>query len=207
MIDTVFLDMDGVLVDFIGKALSVYSEYEQEQYGFQEPPPNPFKADVFLHNWPSSEWDICKVLDMEQNEFWAMIHRWNNGTFWESLEPYHWALQLIVAANRIGEVRLLTSPSNHPTCYSGKKITRDTYFSSTPIFLCEEKYLLAGSNRLLIDDNDQNIELFREAGGDAILFPRVWNANHEWKDSPMVYVGMELEKLNIDIDRDRGEAD
>jgi len=194
MINTVFLDMDGVLVDFIGKTLVAYRDHRSGLVpdGASE---DPFDSIEFINSWPAGEWDVAKILGMDDNDFWEMIHTWNDGNFWRGLNTYTWSRELVDAATKIGTVRLLTSPSNHPTSYSGKKITRDTYFPEVPMFLCKEKYLLAASDRLLIDDNDRNVEKFREAGGKAILFPQIWNANYEWKDSPMVYVGMQLEKL------------
>ena len=54
--------------------------------------------------------------------------------------------------------------------------------------LTPQKHLLAGPNRILIDDNDRNIEAFRAAGGIGILFPQPWNANHESQTNKTAYV-------------------
>lgn len=192
MIDSVFLDMDGVLVDFVSSALFVHQQQVNPDSQVDKPV---FDAELCLHEWPAGEWDIVNVLGSDADEFWEMIHTWREGAFWSSLSPYPWAKQLVDAAKKLGAVRLLTSPADHATSYSGKKATADCHFGDVPLHMCGEKYLVSAPGRLLIDDNDKNVEQWREAGGPAILFPQIWNKNHEWKDSPMVYVGMEMEKL------------
>lgn len=76
---------------------------------------------------------------------------------------------------------------------------RDKHFADIPMILCKEKFFLAAPDRLLIDDNDGNVDKWRSAGGKAILFPQIWNANHEWRHSPMIYVGMELAKMQVNV--------
>ncbi len=190
MINDVFLDMDGVLVDFVGSALSAFKQQRAIDVNSKQ-----LDIDKFMDAWPPGEWNIPKLLHIDEDEFWDTIHKANDGCWWEQLSSYPWAGELVDAARQIGKVRILSSPSNHPSCYSGKKVHRDRDFGELPLILCREKFLLAMPDRLLIDDNDRNVRRWREHGGLAILFPRIWNANHEWKDSPMEYVNRELEKF------------
>ena len=46
--------------------------------------------------------------------------------------------------------------------------------------------------KLLIDDNDTNVDRFRERGGRAILFPQPWNRNHSLAEDRMSYLEDEL---------------
>ena len=41
-----------------------------------------------------------------------------------------------------------------------------------------QKQLLAGKNRILIDDSQRNVEQWKQAGGRAVLVPQPWN----WAD-------------------------
>jgi len=41
-----------------------------------------------------------------------------------------------------------------------------------------EKWLMAGLDRLLIDDADHNIDKFVQYGGHTLLVPRPWNHAH-----------------------------
>lgn len=50
-------------------------------------------------------------------------------------------------------------------------------------------------NQILIDDRDKNVDHFIAAGGNAILFPQVWNSNHAVQDR-MKFVADELGRLS-----------
>ena len=52
---------------------------------------------------------------------------------------------------------------------------------------------LAHRDAYLIDDFDANVNKFSERGGNAILFPQVWNSNHVVKTDRVEYV---LERVN-----------
>ena len=56
------------------------------------------------------------------------------------------------------------------------------------------KWICARPDQLLIDDNDGNVESFRERGGQAILFPQPWNLNHRLCGDRMGYLSDELSK-------------
>ncbi len=44
------------------------------------------------------------------------------------------------------------------------------------------KHLLAKPGTILIDDYEANVMAFQKDGGKAVLFPQIWNANHEITD-------------------------
>lgn len=168
--ETVFLDMDGVLCDFIRGAHHVHGrEYVHEDY-------------------PRGAWEIADHWGISTDDFWGGIDR--KFDFWESLDAYPWLHELISLARHAGEqVKLLTSPSKSPLCYYGKRAWCDKHIPrDIELIICKSKQLLATPNRLLIDDGDHNVKPWRAATGDAILFPQPWNDAYDLRRDPMAHV-------------------
>lgn len=163
MIEQIFVDMDGVLVDFVSTAMQVNGgQYDAA-------------------SWPAKEWSIAKVLGITEEAFWKAIDEWGRD-FWEHLAEHSWAGGLLEACSTISaSVAILSSPSRSPDCHAGKKAWMDRHCPDYKLILCDssQKHLLARPGRLLIDDNDDNVRRWREAGGKAILFPQPWNTYHE----------------------------
>lgn len=174
MIEQIFVDMDGVLVDFVSTAMQVHGG----------------KYDAA--SWPAKEWSIARVLGITEEAFWQTIDEWGRD-FWEHLAEYSWAAGLLEACSTIAaSVAILSSPSRSPDCHAGKKSWMDRHCQDYPLILCNaaQKHLLARPDRLLIDDNDDNVRRWCEAGGKAILFPQPWNEGYrlalEGQGSPVV---------------------
>lgn len=55
------------------------------------------------------------------------------------------------------------------------------------------KYFCATKETLLIDDSDENVNLFRKAGGQAVLLPRPWNSAHD--ANPIDYLVNKIMKI------------
>lgn len=155
----IFVDIDGVLADFVSASIAVHGgQYDEEAY-------------------PKLEWSIANVLGITESEFWAKIDA-TEPNFWPNLDPYPWALNLLESVRTRGRVSLLSTPSKHSSCHSGKRQWVDRWVSDCELILCKSKDLLSGPGRVLIDDNDGNCEKWRARGGTAILFPQPWNQNH-----------------------------
>ena len=153
----VFLDLDDVLVDFCGAALAAHGR------SIADYPPGVYELEVALH--------------MPKERVWGPID--GDPVFWHNLKPYPWAQLLPLRALRVGPVRVLSKAHNHPHCYAGKRWWCNQILPGLKLWLVDdEKHLLARSGRLLIDDADYNVEAWRNAGGQAILFPRPWNKRH-----------------------------
>jgi hypothetical protein len=170
----VFLDMDGVLADFMGGAHKAHGrEYDVATY-------------------PKGCWEIADHWQMPVDEFWAGIHAVRY--FWELLDFYPWMNELLtLAAEHGSEVKLLTSPARSPFCYSGKRAWCDQFIpKGIELIICKSKHLIAGPNRLLIDDGDHNVDPWRKHGGQAILFPQPWNDYWHMADDPMAHVRRNL---------------
>jgi hypothetical protein len=118
---------------------------------------------------------------------------WTKELFWKSVPRAVWSrapvssefstiLRLAVDAVGKDNVFITTSPIDDPYCDLGKKewIRRNCpswLYGQT--FIGSHKYCLADRYSLLIDDNEDNANMFRENGGRAILMPRPWNLNRD----------------------------
>jgi 5'(3')-deoxyribonucleotidase len=174
----IFIDLDGVLDDFVRGAFTAFGR--------------PLDAETLAN----VRWNFWGMLGCDnETELWDVIDCTTG--FWESLVPYPWASDLVAAAEEVGTVRLLSSPSKDPMCLAGKKRWVNTHFPALRLLPFGEKELLAKPGRILIDDNDGNCEKWRAAGGIAILFPQPWNNNREFTVDPLGHV---LEQLAIVTD-------
>jgi 5'(3')-deoxyribonucleotidase len=155
-IETIFLDLDDVIVDFYGAALKLFP----------------------YHNVTDmSNWSVEESLGITHEEFWARIVR--EPRFWEELPWLPWGLTLHKELTKIAPVVFATSPSSCPYAAAGKIEWFHKYFGRDfrKFVLVQDKEVLARHNTLLIDDRDYNVDKFIEAGGYAIAFPRPWNKN------------------------------
>lgn len=171
MLDTIFLDMDGVCCDFLSAALKRHKLNPQEVFA----------------RWPAGTFDVCRVLDMTPANFWHPLQM--DMSFWQHLEPYDWFGNLYAALNEIdgAEVIFLTSPSDCATSFAGKQLwLRNRGIGNSQIVMTPRKELLAGPRRLLIDDHDGHVAEFALRGGHAITFPQRWNSHHELADDSRV---------------------
>lgn len=170
----IFWDMDGVLADWQKAACkTMNADY-----------------DKVIANW-NNEWDLASQLGVSKGYMWSKIdaiHDW-----WEHIEPYPWLDELLKIAKK-NESYILSAPHITRSCAAGKIawISKHTKFGGR-VILTKHKYLCAGPDRILIDDNDKKCAEFEKAGGNVILFPQVWNANREYAGDPIAYV---KEKLN-----------
>lgn len=151
----VFLDMDGVLVDFRRGVC--------EAFGRDDP----------STNWTFWEdWEGVTTHDVDvkcSSMFWEMLYCTPEGMEIE---------QAIRHTFGESNVYLLTTPMPNPSSGIGKLwwIKRHLpWLYTRTIISYAPKSLLAGPDTLLIDDKDENIEEFRKAGGQGILVPRPWN--------------------------------
>lgn len=158
----VFLDMDGVLVDFAQGVASLF--------GIE-------KSAVDANGSEAYE-----AAGVPREEFWRRIESAGRG-WWETLPPYPWAQRLVSACEGVGDVYVATSPPTGSVSAASGKMAwlRDTLpkvYSGRRFFIGTHKYLLAGPGRVLVDDDVRKRDAFADAGGLAVLFPRPWNAAH-----------------------------
>jgi 5'(3')-deoxyribonucleotidase len=177
----IFLDMDGVLTDFVSATVALHG-----------------RAEV-LDAWPLGDRNVPAVLGISRTEYWRLIDE-QGASFWAGLAPFPWFEELVALVRQFAPMTILTAPSLSPCCLDGKVQWLYNHFPKvrgkrfTDFIIGPQKHLLAQPSRVLIDDAEKNIEDFRAAGGDAILFPQPWNANHAISDR-LGYVKGELCRL------------
>ncbi len=170
MIKTIMIDLDGVLVNFLGglhKALGV--PYDINNYPYEK-----------------GKWNM--LTDIKRfDDIPATFEQCNDcctANFWDNLEWVHDGRNILrVIMNTFGleKVYLLTTPMPNLESASGKMMwvngnlpicLKRTIITQAP------KHLLARPDTLLIDDKDENVDGFCKAGGKAFLVPRPWNRAH-----------------------------
>lgn len=165
----ILLDMDGVLVDFVGAVRRLLPSVPPDE------------------RWPPGSHDLAGLGGVSEAEMWRRVDAEGPG-WWADLEPYPWAADLLDLAGPAAVV--VTSPHRHPACHAGKAEAlrrllpgaRARRYAMVPRHL---KRLLAAPGRVLVDDHDVTVAEFRAAGGEAVLFPRPWNARHAEAADPL----------------------
>lgn len=150
------LDVDGVLVDFVGGAAKLLN-YDP--------------AVVTC-------WDYYPLIGKTEDEFWRAIDS-AGSDFWHDLPIYPWAIKLIEDCRSTAPTILLTSPSQCPSSAHGKLRWIQSHLGRRfrDYLIGAKKEFCARPDTILIDDSDANYRKFEEHGGRAILFPRPWNQN------------------------------
>lgn len=167
-----FLDMDGVLVDFIK---GICEAHERD---------NPYSDAKNA----GSYW-LHKIWGISNTKFWEPAQ---DADFWADLDKTPECDEIISRVEMVfGEnVCLLTAPSLAPGCMEGKRewITRNIPRYRDQFLIGSAKEFCGFPGSYLVDDMEKNIVKFQEAGGNGILFPRPWNRLHEHSDEPLRFL-------------------
>lgn len=173
----VFVDMDGVLADFVGdinKCMGI--------------PKNTIPA---KWDW----WTDYGFIFKQVNSF-CTIKFWQNLSFTPDGARI---LDAVLAKFDVNDVYLLTAPMPNPGSWTGKRLwVQDNLptFAKRLIATQAPKSMFASpiiGTTLLIDDKDENVEEFVKAGGYGILVPRPWNKLRELADNSLQVVKNGLE--------------
>ncbi len=166
----IYLDMDGVCVDFVSAGLrancfdpgDIFMKWQQEHLG---------------------DYHVHQVLGIPAHAYWNAISALG-AAFWSNLAEYPWFWELYNTLAKIAPVIFLSSGTREPATLTGKLQWLQDRFGATyrHYIFTPQKQQLASGNALLIDDYDRNIDDFTAAGGQAICFPQLWNRNHAIQD-------------------------
>ena len=164
-INTIFLDMDGVLCDFVSDALSYWGMTLEDL--------------IAAGVWQPGEYDICQVIDIPPPTFWSLLDS-KGYDFWGDLAPYPWLNDLInLVTSYCDNCFIVTFPTGSNSAAGKLRWVREHLPAwEDRVILTKHKYLLAAPDRLLIDDSGTQIDRFYYAGGKTILFPQHWNSMH-----------------------------
>lgn len=157
-----FLDVDGVIADFVAGACEIHNA----EYPYFQP------QNMGIY-------EMEGLLGLTSIEFMEPM----NKDFWAGLKPTQDAGDIVrLVEEKFGpkNVCLLTKPVHTPGCLEGKVLWIRHHF---PQFLnrfligSASKAFCAAENTVLIDDHEKNVEAFTSAGGNGFLMPAPWN----WK--------------------------
>jgi len=168
----ILLDLDGVMADLTGGLMRVHNK------------PWPFGPE----NRGPDAWYLTNTWEMSADEMWEPC----GFDFWAGLQKTLEADQLYQTLCRhFGQENIcfLTSPVSTAGCVEGKREWCARHYPATPILFSASstarftpggpKEFLAGPERYLIDDNQDNCKRFEGAGGRAFLWPAWWNDRFE----------------------------
>jgi 5'(3')-deoxyribonucleotidase len=172
----VFLDMDGVITDFVRGCFRHHNHSENE----------------ILHHGVV-EWDVHKQLGIEDtNVFWE-----DKGfDFWANLEWCPEGKELVKGLESMfgDNICIISSPCYTQGCIEGKrawiKENLPQYQKKVLFGSCKE--FLAGPRRILVDDHDHNLNKFKASGGLACPIPRPWNSYKNHCDATGTYQTKEV---------------
>ncbi len=166
----VFLDMDGVLVNFVAGALKAH----RRQFSELKP----------------GAWDFHEALGIEPSAFWNML---KGPTFWRCLPWMDDGRAILALVERVfgaENVCLLTSPCLDPECATGKVRWLEEQLPEYKrrFLIGPQKDFVAGPGKVLIDDSPKNVQAFCAAGGEGLVVPRFWNHLHAYADRAVAFL-------------------
>lgn len=168
-IKAIYLDCDGVLVNFVGAALSLY--------GIRDNPNTPSWSKV-------KTWDGIKDTVYQETgrtltdeQLWKRIES-EGQAFWAGLEWLPWGKRLFNKCAETAPVVLMTTPTHSPSCAAGKiewinKNMPKEWQRRYALTPCKHHFSHPGA--LLVDDSDTNCKNFREHGGQVYQWAMPWN--------------------------------
>lgn len=153
----IFLDMDGVVVDWI-TGMKVHCKMPKNIYAPFEKKPDTLSEEA-LSDLFGGEEKFRKLMFTRPADFWF------------KLKMFPWATRLIDRLQRNFDMAFFSSPGDNPEAGKGKIQWQLKHYPDIPIILGKNKHLAASPKRFLIDDSIKKVELFREFGGFARLWP------------------------------------
>jgi len=182
---TIYLDMDGVLVNFTLSAMKLYVD-------------NQAVIAHMMETWPNGK-RVHDIVGVHKDMFWRKVNE-KGVMFWSSMIQYPWCSQLVTLAQRFARVVILSSPARGGESAMGKIqwIEKNLNELSREFILTPKKHKcrLAKPGDVLIDDTAETCSSWTNHGGDAILFPRPWNNHPDWCN-PMQAVIRQLGALGM----------
>lgn len=158
----IFLDLDGVVVDWLGGSLKVC--------GFSA-------DDAGIRKHLREGGMIDDVLPGGRKQLTSAVNA-AGPAFWTDLEFLPWGRQLVALAQSFKETHdfaFLTSPGKFPLAAQGKVAWLLAHYPEESIIICRDKHLCASSAALLIDDADYQIQPFTRNGGRGYLWPNQYS--------------------------------
>lgn len=170
-----YVDLDGVLVDFIGGWMDHYSIKNRK---------------------PVTKWNFGEDYGLDRIDFYKSITSLPI-SFWSNLNPTTWAFKLLRSLSQaVGSFEcdkiMLLSHSVSEDCRIGKQLWVNKHFpqlgdSLITVSDSKLKTKFANGNCTLIDDKFENCVDFVKSGGRSWLFARPWNRGTACKKSEIIF--------------------
>lgn len=158
-IDRIFIDLDEVLVDFVGPA------YDLICGETKNPDVRDYVKFLYLFN---------RDIDYRKQGFSKIGDQ--GPDWWANLPKLPWADELLATCKSVcDDVCILTAPGPLPSAAAGKLQWAMTNGLRHNIIITSIKTRLASPGALLIDDRDKYVIPWEEAGGRAIQVNREWS--------------------------------
>ena len=185
MLTSIFLDMDGVLVDLIRHSYTLAGVPES----------NLEEAHAETTAWDSMATVLTKYTKREWTsaDFWA-FWKYEGDELWATAPWTAEGEELFKLCKEYAPTVLMTTPTIEPSSAAGKMrwIQRNLLRADQRRYaMCPCKHLMARPTAMLIDDGPHNIEAFRKAGGATFTWPQPWN-DGDREVSPIIQVDRAL---------------
>ena len=148
----IFVDLHGVLVDFVGQCNTR------------------FDVDIYADPKHHGDWyapakvipDFAEQISVQGDNFWAEM-------------PLLPGAHELLASYK--DPVILSTLWGNPASYAGTKALIEKHFPDVPFIFADKKHVLAAGNTL-VDDKDENIDQWRRAGGIGIQVPGLMNRRY-----------------------------
>jgi hypothetical protein len=170
----VLFDMDDVTVEWRGEAIKLAGG----------------DAESAFDHWIAGS--TAHQLGLSDAALWDIIR--STPDWWANLPKTAWFDELADYVESLGlDWYFCTSPprpkaDNRAVSQKMNWADKHGYDSQKKVIIAHDKWLLAGPDRILIDDKDSNCVDFRRKGGNAIIMPQPWNSKSHLTDIRISYV-------------------
>lgn len=175
---SLFLDLDGVLVEFVRGTFKAHGKEV------------PIKG---------LRWNYWTQMGLSEQEFWGPLGQefFLNLDWTTEGKKFLAYMELVFGRENI---LLLTAPAENAGALEGRVgwIKREMPEYKRRFAASPAKALFACGTRVLVDDNEKNVDTYRAAGGPAILVPRPWNSRIAETNADGEF---DVEALTHEIDR------
>lgn len=201
MIKRILLDVDGVLLDWSGHALTELKKRYKDLYPQYQDYSTGRSTTVASGLWAIAQKavnDHCQEA-LKEGTFEAFEALFGGRKqlerlvasagreFWMNIPQFDWANNLMIAltdyaAQTNADIAFCTSFASWPEAAGYRTEYLNETWPGIPVVVTKDKWLLAHSEAVLIDDLDRNVIAFRENGGKALqtMNPYVEPLNVDW---------------------------